>query len=61
MTYSNEDSLRVSENEDGTFAIEWDPNDPRYTHMNGMTQDELQSYITRALEEFIKEQENESV
>lgn len=61
MTYTNEDSLKVSENEDGTLAIEWDPRDPRYFHMNDMTQDELQSYITTALEEFIKREENGSV
>lgn len=61
MTYTNEDSLKVSENEDGTLAIEWDPRDPRYFHMNDMTQDELQTYITNALDEFIKQQENESV
>lgn len=58
MTYTREDSLRVSENEDGTLAIEWDPNDPRYALFNEMSQDELQSYITTALEEFIKREEN---
>ena len=58
MTYSNEDSLKVTENEDGTFAVEWDPNDPKYMFMNGMTQDELQSYFTKALEEFIKQHES---
>lgn len=62
MTYTNEDSLKVTENEDGTLGIEWDANDPRYAHMNGMTQDELQAYITTALEEFIRQhEENESV
>jgi hypothetical protein len=61
MTYTSEDSLRVSENDDGTLAIEWDPNDPRYTLFNEMSQEELQAYITRALEEFIKQHENESV
>jgi hypothetical protein len=55
MTYTSEDSLKITENEDGTLGIEWDANDPRYFHMNEMTQDELQSYITTALEEFIKE------
>jgi len=57
MTYTSEDSLRVSENDDGTFAIEWDPNDPRYALFNEMSQEELQAYITRALEEFIKQQD----
>jgi len=57
MTYS-EDSLKVSENDDGTLAIEWDPNDPKYAIFNTMTHDELQDYITRALEEFIKQYES---
>lgn len=61
MTYTSEDSLKVSENDDGTLAIEWDPNDPRYALFNEMSQEELQAYITHALEEFIKQQENESV
>ena len=52
---STEDSLRVSENDDGTLAIEWDPNDPRYAIFNTMTQDEMQDYITKALEEFMAE------
>lgn len=52
---STEDSLRVSENDDGTLAIEWDPNDPRYALFNDMSQEELQEYITHALEEFIKQ------
>lgn len=60
MTYT-EDSLKVSENDDGTLAIEWDPNDPKYAIFNEMTQEELQEYLTKALEEFIaKCQEDES-
>jgi len=59
MTFTSEDSLKITENDDGTLGIEWDPNDPRYAHMNGMTQDELQNYITAALEEFIKQHEGE--
>lgn len=55
MTFTNADSLKVTENDDGTLGIEWDPNDPRYAHLNGMTQDELQNYITTALEEYIKQ------
>ena len=58
---STEDSLKVSENDDGTLAIEWDPNDPKYAIFNEMTQEELQEYLTKALEEFIaKYQEDES-
>ena len=59
MTYTSEDSLKVSENEDGTLAIEWDPNDPRYSHFNEMSQEELQAYVTKALEQFIQQYEAE--
>jgi len=49
MTYTKEDSLKVSENKDGTLAIEWDSNDPRYSFLNEMTQDEINAFFTRAL------------
>jgi len=49
MTYTKEDSLKVSENEDGTLALEWDPNDPRYSFLNEMTQDEINAFFTHAL------------
>jgi len=52
---STEDSLRVTENEDGTLGIEWDTNDPKYMFLNDMSQQELQEYFTQALEVFIKE------
>jgi hypothetical protein len=61
MTFTNEDSLKVTENEDGTLGIEWDPNDPRYSFLNDMQEEELNEYFTRALEAFIKEHENEPV
>jgi len=56
---STEDSLQVTENEDGTLGISWDENDPKYSFLNTMTPEELNAYFTRALEEFIKEIENE--
>ena len=59
MTFTSEDSLKVSENDDGTFAIEWDPNDPRYALFNEMTEEQLNDYIIKALKEFIKQNETE--
>ena len=58
MTYTSEDSLKISENDDGSFAIEWDPNDPRYAIFNTMTEDELRSYILKSFEEYIKQHES---
>ena len=59
MTFTSKDSLKVTENDDGTFAIEWDPNDPRYALFNEMTEEQLNDYIIKALKEFIKQNETE--
>jgi len=59
MTYT--DSLKVEEQEDGTFTVSWEENDPKYSFLNTMTQEEINAYFTHALEEYIKEIENESV
>jgi len=53
MTYTSEDSLKVTENDDGTLGIEWDPNDPQYSFLNDMTQEELNAFFTRAIDELI--------
>ena len=55
------DSFKVEEQEDGTLSISWDETDPQYSFLNGMTQEELNSFFSRALEELVKEIENESV
>lgn len=55
-----EDSLKVTENDDGTFTIEWDPCDSRYSVWNDMTQEELSAMIIRAIESFIEELNNAS-
>lgn len=61
MTEDN-DSLRVTEQEDGTFQVEWDPDDPRYMFLNGLSEEQLNYLFTTALEQHIKmwESENES-
>jgi len=61
MTYTSEDSLKVTEQQDGTLEIEWNPNDPRYSFLNTMSQEEINAFFTRAIEELVKEIENESI
>lgn len=39
------DSLKVEQNEDGTFFIEWDKDDPKWKHLNGLTSKEIVSMI----------------
>jgi hypothetical protein len=44
-----EDSLKVTENEDGTFTIEWDPCDSRYSVWNDMTKEELSAMLVEQI------------
>ena len=36
-----EDSLKVEQNEDGTFSLEWNPEDPKWAWLNSMSQEEI--------------------
>lgn len=40
------DSLKIIENEDGSFAIEWDPQDPNWKFLNGLTSFEVYGRIS---------------
>ena len=39
------DSLKIHKNEDGSFSMEWDKNDPSYQFLNNLTQEQIQSII----------------
>lgn len=41
-----DDGLRVSENEDGSLQIEWDPNDERWSMFNDFTEQDFIDMIT---------------
>ena len=61
---SNEDSLKVTEQEDGTFLIEWDGDDPQWSIFNGLSQEEMESFFIEAVQSYlndIKESENVSI
>ena len=51
------DSLKVNQNEDGTFTLEWDKEDPKWSFLNGLTSKE----ITAIIEEAIRMDENGSL
>ena len=42
---TSKDSLQINANEDGTFSIEWDRNDPRWQWMNDLTDEQLSTII----------------
>ena len=44
------DSLKVNQNKDGTFTLEWDKNDPRWNFLNDLTSKEIQTMIEQSVE-----------
>ena len=64
MDLSDQDSLKVTEQDDGTFLIEWDENDPQWSLFNGLSKEDMQTLITNAIEAYlhdIEESQNVSI
>lgn len=53
-----DDGLKVHQNDDGTYSIEWDNNDSRWNWMNNLTSKEIQSIMEKAIREKLDEEEN---
>jgi len=47
----SEDTLKIIENPDGTFAMEWDKQDPKWSWLNGLTSKEIQVIVEQAIKE----------
>ena len=43
------DSLKVSQNEDGSFSLEWDKKDPNWKFLNDLTSKEIQVIMEQAI------------
>ena len=48
------DSLKITENADGSFSMEWDKEDPNWKWLNGLTSKEIQIIVQQAIEEELK-------
>jgi len=51
------DSLNVIQNEDGSFSIEWNPEDERWSWLNSMTEEE----ISKLLSDYVRENVTDSL
>ena len=47
----DESGLNIIENADGTFAMEWDKGDPRWSWLNGLTDSEIKVIMEQAIKE----------
>jgi|TARA_B100001059_G_scaffold142350_1_gene142289 hypothetical protein len=43
------DSLKVHQNDDGSFALEWDKKDPKWNFLNNLTSKEITAIIEEAI------------
>ena len=43
------DSLKVSQNEDGSFSLEWDKKDPNWKWLNDLTSKEIEVIMEQAI------------
>jgi hypothetical protein len=48
------DTLKISQNADGTFEMNWDKEDPNWKWLNGLTSAEIQVIVKQAVEEELK-------
>ena len=52
-----DDSMKISQNEDGSFTMEWDKQDSRWSWLNGLTQKEIQVIMEQAIKDYLDELE----
>jgi len=48
------DTLKITENADGSFTMDWDKEDPKWSWMNSLTSAEIQVIVQQAVEEELK-------
>jgi hypothetical protein len=49
------DSLKIHQNEDGSYSMEWDKEDPNWKWLNGLTSKEIQVIIEQAIKDYTNE------
>ena len=43
------DSLKISQNKDGSYTMDWDKEDPNWKWLNGLTSKEIQCIVAEAI------------
>jgi hypothetical protein len=45
------DTLKISQNDDGSFTMDWDEEDPNWKWLNGLTSAEIQVIVQQAIQD----------
>ena len=46
------DSLKFTKNDDGSYTMDWDKEDPNWKWLNGLTSKEIQVIVEQAIKDF---------
>ena len=49
----NVDTLKITQNEDGSYTVDWSPDDPKWSWMNNLTSAEIQIIVEQAIADFL--------
>lgn len=49
------DSLKITQNEDGSFTMDWDSEDPNWKFLNGLTSKEIQVIVEQAIKDHLND------
>jgi len=49
------DSLKIHQNEDGSFSLEWDKQDPKWNWLNDLTSKEIETIMNEAIRNQLNE------
>ena len=47
------DTLTIKQNIDGSYEINWDKEDPKWSWLNGLTQKEIQVIVEQAIKDYL--------
>ena len=46
-----QDCLKISQNKDGSFSVEWDKKDPKWNFLNNLTSKEIQTIVEKVVDD----------
>jgi hypothetical protein len=49
------DSLKFTKNEDGSYTVDWNKDDPNWSWMNNLTSKEIQIIVEQAIKEHLND------
>ena len=44
-----QDSLKINQNSDGSYTMDWDKEDPEWKWLNGLTSKEIECIVSEAI------------